>query len=219
MFRRMEVIASILEPGVLAVVGSYDLTDDPSRLFQDLRQAGIRAIEIPLVAKEGEVLFQHAVSWARGRDVFVGAGTVFNEEGVSWAIREGADFVATPHVNPQVIRRASRQGVPCLPGAMSATEVREAMELGAELIRVYPLGVFGPQIIKDILAVCPRAGLIASGGLMPGRACEWVKSGAVAVSWTVCRVDDGDNWARDLASRLIEEVNSARQDFARLNQT
>jgi 2-dehydro-3-deoxyphosphogluconate aldolase/(4S)-4-hydroxy-2-oxoglutarate aldolase len=68
-----------------------------------------------------------------------------------------------------------------MPGAMSIKEVVEAMEAGADIIKVFPGELFGPKIIKSILGPIPYAKLMPTGGVSLDNVEDWIKAGAVAV--------------------------------------
>jgi 2-dehydro-3-deoxyphosphogluconate aldolase/(4S)-4-hydroxy-2-oxoglutarate aldolase len=68
-----------------------------------------------------------------------------------------------------------------MPGAMTIKEVVEAMEAGADIVKVFPGEVFGPKIIKAIKGPIPQAKLMPTGGVNVDNVGEWIKAGAVAV--------------------------------------
>jgi 2-dehydro-3-deoxyphosphogluconate aldolase/(4S)-4-hydroxy-2-oxoglutarate aldolase len=68
-----------------------------------------------------------------------------------------------------------------MPGATSIREVVEAMEAGADIIKIFPGELLGPNIIKSILGPIPYAKLMPTGGVTVDNVEEWIKAGAVAV--------------------------------------
>jgi 2-dehydro-3-deoxyphosphogluconate aldolase/(4S)-4-hydroxy-2-oxoglutarate aldolase len=64
---------------------------------------------------------------------------------------------------------------------MTVREVLEALEAGADIIKLFPGEAFGPSIIKAIKGPLPQAPLMPTGGVDLSNVAEWIKAGAVAV--------------------------------------
>jgi len=126
------------------------------------------------------------------------------------ALDAGADFLITPHIAPAVIRYAKEQGVPILPGAMTPTEVYTAMELGADLVKIFPASSVGPSHIKALLGPYPGARLVPTGGVTPENAGEYLQAGAVAVGVGGALVNPKDlPGVREKARALVRTVAGA----------
>jgi 2-dehydro-3-deoxyphosphogluconate aldolase/(4S)-4-hydroxy-2-oxoglutarate aldolase len=68
-----------------------------------------------------------------------------------------------------------------MPGAMTVREVIMAMEAGADIVKVFPGSIFGPEIIKAIKGPLPQASLMPTGGVDLSNAADWLKAGSVAL--------------------------------------
>ena len=68
-----------------------------------------------------------------------------------------------------------------MPGAMSVREVVEAMEAGADIVKVFPGELLGPQFIKAVHGPIPQAPLMPTGGVAADNVKEWFAAGAVAL--------------------------------------
>jgi len=79
---------------------------------------------------------------ARG-DILVGAGTVLNVAQVDQAVAAGARFVVSPGLSRGVVERCQEHGVLALPGAVTATEIQAALELGLSTVKFFPAGTSG----------------------------------------------------------------------------
>jgi len=64
---------------------------------------------------------------------------------------------------------------------MTVKEAVEALELGCDILKVFPGEVFGPQIIKAINGPLPQASLMPTGGVSLDNVEQWIGAGAVAV--------------------------------------
>ncbi|MFH5821255.1 bifunctional 4-hydroxy-2-oxoglutarate aldolase/2-dehydro-3-deoxy-phosphogluconate aldolase [Georgenia sp. AZ-5] len=127
---------------------------------------------------------------ARG-DVLVGAGTVVTPEQVDRAVDAGAAFVVSPGLSRAVVERCRERGVLPLPGAVTATEVLAALELGLDTVKFFPAGTSGgAAAIKALAAPFGAVRFIPTGGIGPGNLHDYLGVPAVAAvggSWMVPR--------------------------------
>jgi len=134
---------------------------------------------------------------ARG-DILVGAGTVLTVAQVDQAVTAGASFVVSPGLSRAVVVRCQELGVLALPGAVTATEVQAALELGITTVKFFPAGTSGGAAAISALAA-PFGGVsfVPTGGVGPKNLAEYLSIQAVAAvggSWMVPRdrVKSGD---------------------------
>ena len=134
---------------------------------------------------------------ARG-DILVGAGTVLTVAQVDQAVAAGASFVVSPGLSRAVVERCQDKGVLALPGAVTATEVQAALELGITTVKFFPAGTSGGAAAITALAA-PFGGVsfVPTGGVGPKNLAEYLSIRAVAAvggSWMVPRdlVKSGD---------------------------
>lgn len=99
-------------------------------------------------------------------DVIVGAGTVLTPEQVDLAVDAGASFVVSPGLSPAVVERCRKRGVPTLPGAVTATEIQAALELGLTTLKFFPArSSGGPEAIAALAAPFPGVRFVPTGGI------------------------------------------------------
>ena len=173
------VIQQILAQKIVAVVR----LDDFSRaveVAQALVTGGIGVLEFTLTGR-GALQAITDTRKALGDTAFVGVGTVLKSEDAEAAIDAGAQFAVTPALRRQVIATCVRRQTLVLCGGLTPTELLEAYEAGAELIKVFPAQVGGAKFIKDVLAPMPFLKLVPTGGVGPENAREYLTAGAVAV--------------------------------------
>jgi 2-dehydro-3-deoxyphosphogluconate aldolase/(4S)-4-hydroxy-2-oxoglutarate aldolase len=111
----------------------------------------------------------------------IGAGTVLTVAQAKEAIEAGASFLVTPGLRPDVARAAHEAGVPIVLGALTPTEVAQAIDLGAAAVKIFPAKAFGPGYFKDLRGPYPGLPLVASGGVNADNAAEFLAQGALAV--------------------------------------
>lgn len=178
---KLEVLNRILDCGIIAVIRAPDI-ERGYNLAEAARKGGITAIEIAMTTPGALEVIRELVARYPGNEVIIGAGTVLDPETARLTILSGADYIISPHFNPEVVRMCHRYRKVCIPGAMSVKEVVEALESGADAIKIFPASLFGPQIIKAIREPLPQAKLVPTGGVNLDNVAEWFEAGAAAVA-------------------------------------
>ena len=175
----MSAIQQILAKKIVAVVR----LDDYARaveVAQALVAGGVSVLEFTLTG-HGALEAISATRLALGDAACVGVGTVLRSEDAEAAIDAGAQFAVTPAVRRQVIATCIKRQTLILCGGFTPTELLEAYEAGAELVKVFPAQLGGPKFIKDVLAPLPFLKLVPTGGVSPENARQYLEAGAVAV--------------------------------------
>lgn len=113
--------------------------------------------------------------------IYVGAGTILTVEQMKSAYNSGAQYMISPNVNPDVIAQTKQCGCISIPGAYSPTEIINAYEYGADLVKVFPVGKAGASYIKNLSVPLGKIPLIAVGGVTLQNVQEFLHAGAVAV--------------------------------------
>jgi 2-dehydro-3-deoxyphosphogluconate aldolase / (4S)-4-hydroxy-2-oxoglutarate aldolase len=175
----MSAIQQVLEKKVIAVVrlNNYNRAVDVARA---LAAGGVTVLEFTLTGR-GAIEAVSATRRALGDAVCVGVGTVLKSEDAEAAIDAGAQFAVTPVLRRQVIATCVKRQTLILCGGLTPTELLEAHEAGAELVKVFPARLGGPKFIKDVLAPMPFLKMVPTGGVSPENAREYLAAGAVAV--------------------------------------
>ncbi|EMA4769707.1 2-dehydro-3-deoxy-6-phosphogalactonate aldolase [Cronobacter sakazakii] len=141
--------------------------------------AGFEAVEIPLNSPGWRTSIAAMVN-AFGDRALIGAGTVLKPEQVDELAEMGSKLVVTPNIQPEVIRRAVSYGMTVCPGCATATEAFNAIEAGAQALKIFPSAAFGPDYIKALKAVLPpEIPVFAVGGVTPENLEVWLNAGCV----------------------------------------
>ncbi len=172
---RYEIMRAAVRQGIIAIIRTRD-TESAIKAAVPLLDAGLTSLELPLTNPGALEAIQHLRQ--SYPDATIGAGSVLDEASAVLAIRAGAQFLVAPNVEPSVIRTGHRHGAAVLPGAATVTEIVQALEAGADAVKVFPAPT--PQWIKDVRAVLPHAPLVPTGGVTPADVPAWLEAGAVA---------------------------------------
>jgi 2-dehydro-3-deoxyphosphogluconate aldolase / (4S)-4-hydroxy-2-oxoglutarate aldolase len=148
---------------VIGILRGFQLSQIPG-IVEAAARGGLKNLEITMGSEKADEQIREAVRLADGR-MNIGAGTVLNVATLSRALHAGACFVVTPTLNTDVILECVRLGVPVFPGAFSPTEVLQAWELGATMVKVFPAEILGPGYIKAVKAPLAQVKLLPTGGV------------------------------------------------------
>lgn len=128
-----------------------------------LFKAGVLLLEIPLNTRDALKSIEIAVRHVGSRQL-VGAGTVLTPEEAAAVRKAGGEFIISPNTDPDVIRETKRQGMISVPGFLTPSEAFCAMRAGADYLKLFPAGNFGPGYVKDLKAVVKHP-ILAVGGI------------------------------------------------------
>ncbi len=159
-------------------------TDRMDRLIPAARaywEGGMNVIEFTMTMPQ-------ALRWIeKGRaelpaDAVLGAGTVLDAETARAAILAGAQFIVSPGLAPRVIEVCHRYGIPVVPGAFTPSEIMQAMDLGVDVVKVFPVTA-GLPYFAELVGPFPQVRFMAAGGRMPPElATQYLAAGAKVVT-------------------------------------
>ena len=172
--------------------------DDPGGLCRALVAGGIPVVEFTFTTPGVESVIAEAVEAVP--EALVGAGTVTDARTAASAIEAGARFLVTPGISEGAAAVAREAGVPILVGALTATEVMRAVELGAAAVKVFPASLVGPGYLRDLRGPFPNVPFVPSGGLHAANAGGWMRAGALAGTAGSSVVGEADIAAADWAA-------------------
>lgn len=212
--RKSEVIKRLEDCGVVAIVRA-DNAEQAIQIADACIKAGIVGIEITFTVPGALSIIESLRKRYKPEEIIIGAGTVLDPETARAAILAGALFIVSPCLNVETVKTCLRYQIACFPGAMTIAETLACMEAGADIVKVFPANLFGPQIIKLIHGPLPQALIIPTGHINVENAGDWIRAGAVAVGagsdlTEGAKRGDFESIVR-IGRQLIEEVRKARQ--------
>lgn len=116
-------------------------------------------------------------------EMIMGVGSVTDAGAASLYLQLGANFVVTPVLREDIAMVCNRKKVLWSPGCGSLTEIARAEELGAEVVKLFPGSVYGPEFIKAIKGPQPWTSIMPTGGVSPDfeNLKKWFDAGAYCV--------------------------------------
>ena len=187
MNRRSAITKAVEAMGVVAVIRLKD-AGKLRGVIDALAKGGVRALELTMTIP-GAVDLIREITPTLPNGFLVGAGTVTDADTARAVIDAGAQFVVGPVLRPDVIRACHERDIAAIPGCFSPTEILTAHEAGADIVKIFPATMLGPQFIRDVRAPMPQLKLMPTGGVTLDNAGDWVRAGAVAVGVGSALVD------------------------------
>ncbi len=211
---RAETCRALEDLGIIAVIRLRDAAKLRA-VIDALAEGGVRAIEVTMTVP-GAVALIEELARSLPADVLLGAGTVTDATTARAVIDAGARFVVGPVFRRDVVDACRERDIVVAPGCFSPTEIVEAHEYGADIVKVFPATALGPQYIKDLRAPLPHLKLMPTGGVTLDNAGEWIRAGAIAVGAGSALLDAAAIEAGRLevitanARRIVASVAAAR---------
>ena len=150
-------------------------------VLDSARDAGLKFLEITLNTDHALQLIESAVKKYEG-SLCIGAGTVRTREQAVQAVASGAQFLVSPALNDEVASYCRDQALPYFPGALTPSEIENAWQAGATMVKVFPASQWGPQYFREIKGPFEDILLMAVGGITTDNIPAYFSSGASAVA-------------------------------------
>jgi 2-dehydro-3-deoxyphosphogluconate aldolase / (4S)-4-hydroxy-2-oxoglutarate aldolase len=177
---KAQILQRIHEIGVVPVVRASS-ADEAIQVVEAIREGGLPILEITMTVPGAVRVIEQLVK-RFGDETIVGAGTVLDPEAARKCLAAGAQFIVSPALNWETIACCREQNAAVIPGALTPTEVLNAWNGGADLVKVFPAGaVGGPSYIKSLKAPLPQIDLVPTGGVTLATAAAFIQAGAAAI--------------------------------------
>ncbi|HEY8803549.1 MAG TPA: bifunctional 4-hydroxy-2-oxoglutarate aldolase/2-dehydro-3-deoxy-phosphogluconate aldolase [Clostridium sp.] len=212
--KRIRIIQKISKYGIVAVIRASS-KEEGVKIVDAVKKGGINAIEVTMTVPGAiDVIKELCEIYKDNEEVLIGAGTVLDPETARICILAGAKYIVSPSLNPETVMLCNRYRIAVMPGIMTVKEALEALELGVEVLKVFPGNAFGPSIISSLKGPLPHANFMPTGGVSLDNVKNWIKAGAVAVGTggDLTRGAKSGNYelVTETAAKFVEEVRKAR---------
>jgi 2-dehydro-3-deoxyphosphogluconate aldolase / (4S)-4-hydroxy-2-oxoglutarate aldolase len=213
--KRMEIVKKISEYGIVAVIRATS-KEEGIKITEAVKKGGIKALEVTMTVPGAvEIIKELSEIYKDDEEVIIGAGTVLDPETARACILAGAKYIVSPSLNPETVKLCNRYRVAIMPGIMTVKEAVEALELGVEVLKVFPGNAFGPSIISSLKGPLPQGNFMPTGGVNLDNVKDWIKAGAIAVGTggdLTKGAKTGDyELVTETAAKFVEAVRKARE--------
>jgi 2-dehydro-3-deoxyphosphogluconate aldolase/(4S)-4-hydroxy-2-oxoglutarate aldolase len=184
-FPRLDVLLKMKEVGMIPVFYDKDI-EIVKNVAKACAAGGAKVIEFTNRGDFANEVFSELEKWARKEipEAILGVGSIVDPYSAALFIQSGANFIVGPTFNPEVAKLCNRRGIPYSPGCGSATEACDALEMGVEIVKVFPgAEVGGPNFVKSIKGPIPWISIMPTGGVSATRESleSWFKAGVSCV--------------------------------------
>jgi 2-dehydro-3-deoxyphosphogluconate aldolase / (4S)-4-hydroxy-2-oxoglutarate aldolase len=210
---KLKVLGKVIESGLVAIVRTHS-PELATRIAEACARGGAAAIEITFTVPGAAAVIEHLAKEYKSGEILIGAGTVLDPETARIAILAGAQYIVSPSVSVETARLCNRYQIPYMPGAGTMREIVDAMECGADIVKLFPGETLGPAFVKAVKGPLPQASLMPTGGVSVDNVTDWIKAGAVAVgvggSLTAGAEKGNPQLVTDTAKLFVEKIRLAR---------
>jgi len=172
-------LAPVRSAGVLAVLRAPS-PESALDAADAIIRGGIPGIEVTYSTPDAPAVIRELIA-RHGERAYIGAGTVTTAEQADAAAEAGAAFLVSPGTLPDLTRAMLDTGRVVMTGALTPTEVMVALELGVDIVKIFPASLGGPSYLGALRGPFPDAPLMPTGGVKPDNVADWFAAGAVAV--------------------------------------
>ena len=195
-----QIVARMGESGMIPVFNHTDF-EISRQVLDACYEGGVRVFEFTNRGDNAlevfELLVAHAAQYP---DLLMGIGTIFSADGAKKFFDVGAQFIVSPAMVPEMAEFCGKVDVLWVPGCGTVTEIYQALQLGAKVVKAFPGNVLGPGFVKSVKAVFPNLQIMPTGGVAPTEENlkVWFDAGVTCVG---------------MGSKLISKETLARGDF------
>ena len=220
-FTRIEVALKMAETGMIPVFYHKD-PEVCKQVAKACYEGGVRVFEFTNRGDYAHEVFAILSKWAAIElpELILGAGTVIDAPTAALYIQSGANFIVSPLLNPEVAKVCNRRKIAWSPGCATLSEISQAEELGAEIVKIFPgSSVGGPDFVKTVKGPCPWTSIMPTGGVEPTEENlrKWFKAGVTCVGMGSKLFPSGiienKNWEyiTDACSSALTLIRSIRE--------
>lgn len=177
-------------------------------IVQACYQGGARLLEFTHRGDFAHEVFRELIRFANESlpGMIIGVGSVTDAASASHYLMNGANFIVTPVFREDIAIVCNRRKVLWSPGCGSLTEIAKAEEMGAEIVKLFPGNIYGPEFVKAIKGPQPWTSIMPTGGVTTEKENlkAWFDAGVSCVG---------------LGSKLISKELVKNQDYDQISNT
>ena len=184
-FTRIDVALTMKRCGMVPVFFHKDV-EVVKKVVKACYDGGARVFEFTNRGDRAHKVFDELITWGETEvpDMMFGVGSIVDGPTTALYIQLGASFIVSPVLNPEMAKICNRRKIAWSPGCGSLSEISQAEELGAEVVKIFPGSqVGGPGFVKSVLGPCPWSSIMPTGGVSPteDNLKGWVEAGVHCV--------------------------------------
>ena len=203
-FTRIEVASVMEQTGLIPLFFNNDV-DIAKKILKACYYGGARLLEFTARGDFAVEIFSELSKYAITKlpGMIMGVGSVTDAAAASLYMQLGANFIVTPVLREDIALVCNRRKVLWSPGCGTLTEIARAEELGCEIVKLFPGGIYGPNFVKGIKGPQPWTSIMPTGGVAPTKENleAWFNAGVTCVG---------------MGSKLIAKEANGTYDFVKI---
>ena len=192
------------QTGLIPLFFNNDV-DIAKKILKACYDGGARLLEFTARGDFAVEIFSELSKYAITKlpGMIMGVGSVTDAAAASLYMQLGANFIVTPVLREDIALVCNRRKVLWSPGCGTLTEIARAEELGCEIVKLFPGGIYGPNFVKGIKGPQPWTSIMPTGGVAPTKENleAWFNAGVTCVG---------------MGSKLIAKEANGTYDFVKI---
>lgn len=201
-YSRLEVAEVMEQTGLVPLFYHPDI-DISKQVVRACYDGGARLLEFTARGDFAHEVFGELVKYVNRElpGMILGVGSVTDAAAASRFMSLGANFIVTPVLREDIAIVCNRRKVLWSPGCGTLTEIARAEELGCEIVKLFPGGVYGPDFVKAVKGPQPWTSIMPTGGVSPDKEnlSAWFNAGVTCVGMGSQLIRKNKKGAYDLA--------------------
>ncbi|MBO0455633.1 bifunctional 2-keto-4-hydroxyglutarate aldolase/2-keto-3-deoxy-6-phosphogluconate aldolase [Enterococcus hulanensis] len=174
--QKLTTLSRIYQEKLMAII-RVETIERAQEIVDGCLEGEISCLEISYTNKNAGDIIEQLKEIYQDK-IVIGAGTVLDSETARHALLKGAEFIIAPNFTHEVARLCNRYQIPYMPGCTSMTEIVEALEAGADMVKAFPTSSFvGPKVVSTIKTPMPQVPVLSSGGVTLDNVADWLHAG------------------------------------------
>ncbi|MDO3408416.1 bifunctional 2-keto-4-hydroxyglutarate aldolase/2-keto-3-deoxy-6-phosphogluconate aldolase [Saccharibacillus sp. CPCC 101409] len=211
--KKLKVLGSLQTCGVVAVIRA-DNAEDAYKMSAACIEGGLTNIEVTFTTPGAEHAIRDLAAEYGDRAV-IGAGTVLDPITARIAILAGAEFVVSPSFEKETAELCNLYSIPYMPGVLTLGEIKEALKMGVDVLKLFPGSAFGADFVKAVKGPMPHINIMPTGGVDLDNMEQWLNAGCIAVgiggNLTAPAKQGHYDQVTELAAKYVAKYRSLRQ--------
>jgi 2-dehydro-3-deoxyphosphogluconate aldolase/(4S)-4-hydroxy-2-oxoglutarate aldolase len=146
----------------LVTIFRAETADEAHRTFEALVAGGATLVEVTMTTPQAAAVIER-LCHRYGERIVVCAGTVTTVELAQTALDAGARAIIAPNLYAPVVELAIMRDAVAIPGCFTPTEVADALRLGADVIKLFPCDMVGPEYLGYLRGPFPGVRIMPVG--------------------------------------------------------
>ena len=203
-YSRLEVAQVMKNTGLVPLFFNSDI-EKSKKVLKACYDGGARLLEFTARGDFALEVFAELTKYAVAElpGMIMGVGSVTDAAAASLYMQNGANFIVTPVLREDIAIVCNRRKILWSPGCGSLTEIARAEELGCEIVKLFPGGIYGPDFVKAIKGPCQWTSIMPTGGVSPTKENleGWFNAGVTCVG---------------MGSKLIAKDSNGNYDYKKI---